>query len=69
MPQRLSAFECEGPLLELADFADIEFFISPLDFAWSFVRTHEDFAYGSPYFVRTEWVPLSDPPQTEARKR
>lgn len=54
--QRLSAFECQGPLLELKDFKDIEFFVSPCDFAWTFVRTHEDFACGGPYFLRAEWV-------------
>ena len=51
---RLSAFDCEGPLLELKEFSEIEFFVSPPDFAWTFVRTHEDFAYGGPYFLRAE---------------
>ncbi|GEM_PF-1824709 len=56
LAQRLSAFDCEGPLLELGEFSDIEFFVSPPDLAWTFVRTHEDFALGGPYFVRAEWV-------------
>lgn len=47
----LNAYLCRGPLLELGAFNDVEFFISPLDFAWTFVRTHEDFAYGGPYFL------------------
>jgi hypothetical protein len=53
---RLSAFECEGRLLELGDFSEMEFFVCPPDFAWTFVRTHEDFALGGPYFVRADWV-------------
>lgn len=53
---RLSAFECEGPLLELGEFNDVEFFVSPPDYAWTLVRTHEDFELGGPYFVRHEWV-------------
>ena len=53
---RLGAFACDGPLLELAEFSDIECFISPPDFSWTFVRTHEDFVLGGPYFVRAEWV-------------
>ena len=56
LAQRLSAFDCNGPLLELGEFSDIEFFVSPPDFAWTFVRTHEDFVLGGPYFVRAEWI-------------
>ena len=62
---RLSAFDCEGPLLEFGRFSDIEFFVSPSDFAWTFVRTHEDFALGGPYFVRAEWVTV--PGESTAR--
>ncbi len=63
--QRLSAFECDGPLLELGEFSDIEFFVSPLDLAWTIVRTHEDFALGGPYFVRMKW--LTVPGESTAR--
>ena len=56
LPQRLSAFACEGPLLELGEFSDVEFFVSPIDFTWTLVRTHEDFELGGPYFVRAEWI-------------
>lgn len=58
LAQRLSAFDCKGPILELGDFNDVEFFVSPPDFAWTFVRTHEDFELGGPYFVRAEWSAL-----------
>ena len=50
------AFECTGPLVDCDAFRDIEFFVSPLDLRWSFVRTHEDFELGGPYFVRSEWL-------------
>jgi hypothetical protein len=63
LPPRLSAFECEGPLVELAEFHDVEFFISPADLRWTFVRTHEDYGLGGPYFVRAEWIV---PPTTDA---
>jgi hypothetical protein len=53
-----SAFECEGPLMQLGQFLDIEFFISPLDLSWTFVRTHEDFALGGPYFARAGNTPV-----------
>ena len=58
LAQRLSAFDCDGPLVELGEFSDIEFFVSPPDFAWTLVRTHEDFALGGPYFVRAEWISI-----------
>lgn len=53
----LSAFECDGPLLELGEFCSDEFFVSPHDFSWTFVRTHEDFCIRGPYFIRQEWLP------------
>jgi len=52
----LITFSCEGPLQELSDFSGVEFFISLLDLSWTFVRTHEDFALGGPYFLSAEWV-------------
>ena len=58
----LSAFECEGPLLELDDFRNVEFSVSPPDLAWTLVRTHEDFALGGPYFVRAGWVEVRSGP-------
>jgi len=51
---QMNAFQCEGPLQELGDFADVELFVSPMDLGWTFVRTHEDFALGGPYFAVSE---------------
>ncbi len=51
---QMNAFECEGPLQELGEFINVEFFVSPGDFRWTFVRTHEDFALGGPYFAQVE---------------
>jgi hypothetical protein len=65
LTSRMSAFECDGRLLELAEFSAIEFFVSPPDFAWTFVRTHEDFAFGGPYFLRAEW--MIDPDESLGR--
>ena len=56
IPGKLSAFACDGPLLDLEGLSDVEFFVSPPDFTWTFVRTHEDHVLGGPYFVRAEWV-------------
>lgn len=51
----MSAFECHGRLLSLEQFAGIEFSIFPPDLSWTFVRTHEDYALGGPYFTRHDW--------------
>jgi hypothetical protein len=53
---QMNAFECDGPLQELGEFKNVEFFVSPGDFRWTFVRTHEDFALGGPYFARVESI-------------
>jgi len=53
----VSAFECKGPLLELGDFNNVEFFVSPPDLSWTFLSTHEDFALGGPYFARAAEIP------------
>ena len=54
--QSLGAYECSGPLIPFGEFCEAEFFVSPLDFEWTMVHTHEDFAIGGPYFIRREWV-------------
>ena len=43
--------ECRGGLLSLSRFHALEFFISPIDFAWTMVHTHEDHASGGPFFA------------------
>ena len=35
----------------------VEFFVCPIDFAWCMIHTHEDHAFGGPYFIRAEWLP------------
>ena len=54
---RRCGLECHGALVALGQFHAIEFFISPPDLEWTMVHTHEDHAYGGPYFVRMEWIP------------
>jgi hypothetical protein len=54
--RRLDAYECSGALVPLGAFCDIEFLVCPTDFAWSMIHTHEDRAFGGPYFIRAEWL-------------
>lgn len=53
---RRAGFVCRGALVPLGLFHTTEFFISPLDLQWTMVHTHEDHAFGGPYFVRMEWI-------------
>jgi hypothetical protein len=51
-----SVYECTGSIVSLASYHVQEFFVAPLDFDWTMVYTHEDYAFGGPYFVKREWV-------------
>lgn len=52
----IAAYECRGPLIALGEFSDAEFFIAPPDLMWTMIHTHEDHAFGGPYFMRADWV-------------
>jgi hypothetical protein len=52
----IGTYECRGPLVALGQFRDAEFFISPPDLTWSMIHTHEDNAWGGPYFIRADWI-------------
>lgn len=56
LDRRIDACECIGPLIELSRFHAFEFFVSPLDYRWTMVYTHEDHTIGGPYFQRLTWV-------------
>jgi hypothetical protein len=55
---RTAAYECQGDgtLPDLSDFAQTDFFIVPDDLRWTMIHTHEDYAFGGPYFVRRDWL-------------
>jgi hypothetical protein len=53
---RQIAYECRGTLVPLGSFHNVEFFVSPVDFSWTMVHTHEDHGYGGPYFIRRDWL-------------
>jgi hypothetical protein len=55
--QAIAAYECHGSLAALGTFCDAEFFISPPDMKWVMIHTHEDYAFGGPYFIRADWIP------------
>ena len=50
------AYECRCRPIPLGMYHNIEFFVSPHDFSWTMIYTHEDHGWpGGPYFIREEW--------------
>ena len=58
-PRRVG-YECRGRLVPLGEFHCIEFFVIAEDFRWTMVHTHEDHAFGGPYFIERDWIPLDE---------
>jgi hypothetical protein len=54
--QAIGAYICQGHPVALGEFCCAEFFISPMDFEWTMLHTHEDHVMGSPYFIRRDWL-------------
>ncbi len=65
---RKAAYEClgHGALPDLSAFAETDFFVVPADMSWTMIHTHEDYAWGGPYFVRKEW--MASPRRKRGRK-
>lgn len=38
----------------LSEYHQLEFALFPDSYSWTLVHTHEDDAFGGPYFIRTE---------------
>jgi hypothetical protein len=55
---RRCAYRCRASngLPNLAEFANLDFFIAPPDFSWTMLHTHEDYELGGPYFIDRSWL-------------
>jgi len=40
--RQMGAYECQGPLVPLGAFCNVEFFVCPMDFSWAMIHTYED---------------------------
>jgi hypothetical protein len=53
------AYECSLPCIQtvpdLSAFQELELVVTPHDFAWTMVHTHEDDGLGGPFFALAEW--------------
>ena len=47
-----SAYRYSGPAIDLSRFCELEFAVFPESYDWTLVHTHEDGAFGGPYFIR-----------------
>ena len=47
-----TAFTYTGPAIDLSAFHQLEFAVFPNSYDWTLIHTHEDGAFGGPYFIR-----------------
>ena len=52
-----SAFKYSGQKIDLSEYHQLEFAVFPESYSWTLVHTHEDGAFGGPYFIRAEDLP------------
>ena len=56
-----TAHRYTGPIIDLSAYNELEFAVFPDSFEWTLVHTHEDHAFGGPYFIRNEASESNDP--------
>lgn len=49
-----TAHRYAGPTIDLSAYNELEFAVFPNSYAWTLIHTHEDGAFGGPYFIRNE---------------
>ena len=52
-----TAHRYSGPIIDLSRYNELEFAVFPDSFDWTLIHTHEDGAFGGPYFIRNEGRP------------
>jgi hypothetical protein len=52
-----TAHRYAGPVVDLSAYYELEFAVFPETYEWTLIHTHEDGAFGGPYFVRNEDAP------------
>ena len=46
-----TAYSYAGPNIDLSSFHELEFAVFPQSYDWTLIHTHEDGAFGGPYFI------------------
>ena len=49
-----TAHRYSGPIIDLSAYHELEFAVFPESYEWTLIHTHEDGAFGGPYFIRNE---------------
>lgn len=49
-----SAFAYSGPAIDLSEYNELEFAVFPDSYNWTLIHTHEDGAFGGPFFIYRE---------------
>jgi hypothetical protein len=49
-----TAHRYSGPIVDLSAYNQLEFAVFPETYEWTLIHTHEDGAFGGPYFIRIE---------------
>lgn len=52
-----TAHRYNGPIIDLSHYNELEFAVFPDSYDWTLIHTHEDGAFGGPYFIRNEFAP------------
>lgn len=49
-----TAHRYSGPIVDLSNYNDLEFAVFPTSYDWTLIHTHEDGAFGGPFFIAKE---------------
>jgi len=49
-----TAHRYAGPVVDLSAYNELEFAVFPETYEWTLIHTHEDGAFGGPFFIRNE---------------
>lgn len=52
-----TAHRYTGRIIDLSVYNELEFAVFPETYEWTLIHTHEDGAFGGPYFIRNEGTP------------
>ncbi|WP_146504033.1 hypothetical protein [Rubinisphaera italica] len=52
-----TAHRYTGRIIDLSAYNQLEFAVFPETYEWTLIHTHEDGAFGGPYFIRIERTP------------
>jgi hypothetical protein len=52
-----TAYRYTGPIIDLSEYNEAEFAVFPETYEWTLIHSHEDYAFGGPYFICRDGFP------------